>query len=98
MSVDESLRASQYRDASNLNARIALHEQFSTNSHSLPLWLFDQLELPDDARILEIGCGSGNLWAENTKRIPEGWQISRGHRLLRRRPRSLLEEPGDKGL
>lgn len=76
MSVDESLRAEQYRDASNLNARIALHEQFSTNSHSLPLWLFDQLELPDDARILEIGCGSGNLWAENTKRIPEGWQIT----------------------
>ena len=76
MSVDESLRAEQYRDASNLNARIALHEQFSTNPHALPLWIFDQLELPDDARILEIGCGSGNLWAENTKRIPEGWQIT----------------------
>jgi ubiquinone/menaquinone biosynthesis C-methylase UbiE len=69
-------RAEQYRDASNLNARIALHEQFSTNSHSLPLWIFDQLVLPDDARILEIGCGSGNLWAENTKQIPEGWQIT----------------------
>jgi SAM-dependent methyltransferase len=76
MSVDESLRAEQYRDASNLNARIALHEQFSTNPHPLPLWIFDQLELPDDARILEIGCGTGNLWAENTKRIPEGWQIT----------------------
>jgi SAM-dependent methyltransferase len=34
------------------------------------------LELPDDACVLEIGCGSGNLWAENTKRIPEGWQIT----------------------
>jgi SAM-dependent methyltransferase len=76
MSVDESLRAQQYRDASNLIARIALHERFSTNPHALPLWIFDQLELPDDARILEIGCGSGNLWAENTTRIPEGWQIT----------------------
>jgi len=76
MSVDESLRAEQYRDASNLNARKALHEQFSTNPHALPLWIFDLLELPDDARILEIGCGSGNLWAENTRRIPEGWQIT----------------------
>jgi SAM-dependent methyltransferase len=76
MSVNENLRAEQYRDASNLNARIALHEQFSTNPHALPLWIFDQLELPDDARILEIGCGSGNLWAENNKRIPEGWQIT----------------------
>ena len=76
MSVDESLRAEQYRDASNLNARIALHELFSTNPHALPLWIFDQLEPPDDASILEIGCGTGNLWAENTKRIPEGWQIT----------------------
>lgn len=76
MSVDESLRAEQYRDASNLNARIALHERFSTNPHGLPLWIFDQLELPDDACILEIGCGAGNLWAENTTRIPEGWQIT----------------------
>src|SRR5919107_6107973 len=60
MSVDESLRAEQYRDASNLNARIALHERFSTNPHPLPLWIFDQLELPDDARILRPG---GHLYA-----------------------------------
>src|SRR5919112_1177575 len=76
MSVDESLRAQQYRDASNLIARLALQQLFSTNPHALPLWIFDQWELPDDARILEIGCGSGNLWAENNKRIPEGWQIT----------------------
>lgn len=76
MSVNENLRAEQYRDASNLDARIALHEQFSTNPHGLPLWIFDQVELPDDARIVEIGCGSGTLWAENYKRIPEGWQIT----------------------
>jgi hypothetical protein len=76
MSVDEHLRAEQYRDASNLYARIALHEQFSTNPHGLPLWIFDQLELADEARILEIGCGIGSLSAENTKRIPKGWQIT----------------------
>ena len=76
MSGNENLRVEQYRDASNLYARIALHEQFSTNPHGLPLWIFDQLDLPDDARILEIGCGSGTLWAENTTRIPKGWQIT----------------------
>lgn len=66
----------QYRDASNLSARIALHERFSTNPQSLPRWIFDQLELPDEASILEVGCGPGCLWIENLKRIPEGWSIT----------------------
>lgn len=59
----------QYRDASNLNARIALHERFSTNPHPLLRWLFDRLELPPEGRILEIGCGTGKLWVENLERI-----------------------------
>ena len=66
----------QYGDASNLNARITLHERFSTSKYPLPRWLFDQLELPPDARILEIGCGTGKLWAENLERIPEAWSIT----------------------
>jgi hypothetical protein len=47
----------QYRDASNLNARIALHERFSTNSYGLPRWIFDNFELQEQASILEAGCG-----------------------------------------
>jgi ubiquinone/menaquinone biosynthesis C-methylase UbiE len=66
----------QYRDASNLNARIALHERFSTNSYGLPHWIFDQFELPEYARILEVGCGPGVLWTENLCSIPEGWSIT----------------------
>jgi ubiquinone/menaquinone biosynthesis C-methylase UbiE len=66
----------QYRDASNLNARIALHERFSTNSYGLPRWIFDQFELPRQSRILEIGCGPGRLWTENLDRLPGGWSIT----------------------
>lgn len=66
----------QYRDASNLNARIALHERFSTNERPLPRWIFDQFELPSEARILEIGCGPGNLWMQNLDRIPDGWAVT----------------------
>ncbi len=39
----------QYRDASNLEARIALHERFSTNPYGLPRWIFDHFELQDEA-------------------------------------------------
>lgn len=35
----------QYRDPSNLNASIALHERFSTSFYGLTCWIFDQFEL-----------------------------------------------------
>ena len=65
----------QYRDSSNLDARINLHQQFSTNSYGWFKWYFDQLDLQSNAKILEVGCGPGDLWLENLARIPAGWQI-----------------------
>jgi ubiquinone/menaquinone biosynthesis C-methylase UbiE len=76
MSIDRYQLTEQYRDASNLRIRIALHKRFSTNPRSLSRWAFDQLELPDSARVLEVGCGTGAFWAENTGRTPDGWQIT----------------------
>jgi len=70
------LRDDQYKDASNLNARIRLHVEFSTNPYGWFRWVFDQYELPSQARILELGCGPGDLWLDNIDRIPEGWEIS----------------------
>ena len=69
------LREVQYRDGTNLNARSELHERFSVNPVGLQRWVFDQLDLPAGARILEVGCGPGNLWAANLTRTPQGWQI-----------------------
>jgi len=65
----------QYKNASNLNARIRLHKRFSTNKYGWPLWVFDQLDLPPKSRILELGCGLGDLWLDNIHRIPDGWDI-----------------------
>ena len=70
------LRDDQYKDASNLNARIRLHIEFSTNKYGWFRWIFDQYEKPSQARVLELGCGPGDLWLENIERIPEGWEIS----------------------
>jgi ubiquinone/menaquinone biosynthesis C-methylase UbiE len=66
----------QYRDASNLEARIALHERFSTNPYGLPCWIIDQFELPDGATILEVGCGPGALWTGNLDILPENWAVT----------------------
>ena len=67
----------QYRDSSNLSARIRLHKLFSTNGYGWHRWVFDHLTgLPDDTRILELGCGRGDLWVENLDRIPPDWSIT----------------------
>lgn len=72
------LLSKQYHNANNLEARIALHERFSTNKTSLQRWIFEQLAMPDDARILEVGCGPASLWRDNTERIPAQWHITLG--------------------
>ena len=66
----------QYRDASNLNARVTLQARFSTNAYGWHRWVFDRLELPPRARLLELGCGPGLLWRENLERVPEGWSMT----------------------
>jgi ubiquinone/menaquinone biosynthesis C-methylase UbiE len=70
------LRDQQYRDASNLNARIELHRHFGTNPVHWTTWLFDQFRLPLAGRILELGCGPGLLWRANLERLPPGWEIT----------------------
>jgi ubiquinone/menaquinone biosynthesis C-methylase UbiE len=66
----------QYRNASNLGARMRLHQRFSTNKYGWHRWVFDQFRLPAQAHVLELGCGPGTLWRENRQRIPEGWEIA----------------------
>jgi ubiquinone/menaquinone biosynthesis C-methylase UbiE len=66
----------QYKNASNLRARINLHERFSTNKEGWMHWFFKQLNLPGKINILELGCGDGSLWVKNLDRIPKGWNIT----------------------
>ncbi len=66
----------QYKNASNLNARIQLHARFGTNKYDWHRWLFDQFKITHGSRILELGCGTGLLWVSNLDRIPEDWNIT----------------------
>lgn len=69
--------AEQYKDSTNVEARIDLHKRFSINKYGWHPWVFDHLlDLPDRCRILELGCGPGYLWQENVERIPPGWDIT----------------------
>ena len=66
----------QYRNSSNLSARAGLHARFSTEKNPWFHWVFDHFDIPENGRVLELGCGTGLLWHENLGRIPQGWNVT----------------------
>ena len=66
----------QYKDSSNLRTRMLIHEKYSTNKDKRWFkWCYEQMELNESIKILELGCGNGTLWVENIERIPQKAQI-----------------------
>ena len=71
------LKTEQYKDSANLDARFEIHRRFSVNPYGWYNWVFDVLtKLPEDAVILELGCGPAYLWKSCIERIPAGWNIT----------------------
>lgn len=66
LSNEETNIIEQYKNAKNLNDRISLHEKYSTNKQGWFNWLFEKIDFSKVNRLLEIGCGNGKLWQENT--------------------------------
>lgn len=69
-SAEQSLKT-QYQNATNISARIRLHKEYSVNPQGWFPWLFEQLHLKEGMKVLEVGCGNGELWIENLKKLPE---------------------------
>ena len=72
--MEKSMK-NQYQDASNISARINLHSLYSQNRQGWFPWIFEQLELKEGMRILELGCGDGTLWNINRDKIPNQIEI-----------------------
>lgn len=71
------LKTDQYRDSSNLDARVEIHRRFSTNPYGWFRWIFDTLsKLPESSKILELGCGPAHMWRECSSQIPATWDIT----------------------
>lgn len=70
------LRDDQYRTSTNLDIRLSMHARFSTNPQGWQSWLVQTLDLVEDVRVLECGCGPGTLWAVNVGRIPTGVRLT----------------------
>lgn len=74
----EQLKKQQYNSADKLSARIRLHQNYSTTDES-PISITFGLMLENisqQASILELGTGRGDLWKENSHRIPDDWEMT----------------------
>lgn len=66
----------QYKNSSNLDIRINIHDLYSTNKKDWFSWLFEQYEIQQNSRILELGCGNGTFWVKNEDRISRDWDLT----------------------
>ena len=68
--MEKSL-AEQYKTGANTSVRIRLHQDYSVNPEGWFRWLYCQLDLQSGMKLLELGAGNGELWAENLERLAE---------------------------
>lgn len=52
----------QYANADSLNTRISIHDKYSTNKMGFGRWIFSNYEIHTGMNILELGCGTGDMW------------------------------------
>lgn len=52
----------QYKNATNLNTRISIHSKYSVNKTGFGNWIVSNYEIKEGMRILELGCGTGDMW------------------------------------
>lgn len=71
MNDEKSIRQ-QYASADGLNVRMLLHHKYSTNKQPYGDWLSEHYRIQPGMKVLELGCGTGSMWAEPTRWLPNG--------------------------
>lgn len=64
----------QYIKGENLQKRINIHE-YSTSKVDWYHWVFEKLQLKNDMKILEVGCGNACFWTSVCEELPDNLEI-----------------------
>ena len=59
---DRSVVEQRYATATNLQTRISIHDKYSTNKMGFGNWIFSNYKIDPGMRVLELGCGTGDMW------------------------------------
>lgn len=76
ISNQEYLKKDQYRQGDHLDARIQLHRRFSVNPSNYFEWMYDLLDLQAGMPVMEVGCGTGEIWRTNQTRLPAELRVT----------------------
>lgn len=74
--TNSGVLANQYGTSEKLNTRISIHSKYSTNKQGFGNWIYTHYQFPENASVLELGCGTGDMWKG------KGELISRCSRLV----------------
>ena len=61
---DSAAVEKQYQTADRLNTRISIHSKYSTNKQGFGNWITSHYRIRDGMSVLELGCGTGEMWAD----------------------------------
>lgn len=65
----------QYKTSQRLDIRIAIHKKYSTNQQPFGEWIHEKYEISPGFHILELGCGTGDMWKGNLNTLPDNTQL-----------------------
>lgn len=68
--INPNAVANQYASDHNLLVRAHFHQRFNTNHADLRDWFFAHADITHAKRILEVGCGNGDLWQNHLDLLP----------------------------
>ena len=65
----------QYAKQDSLDIRVKLHKKYSKNKLGFNNWIFSNYQITDEINVLELGCGTGELWKSNLDSIDKMKQL-----------------------
>ncbi len=66
----------QYNTSKNLSTRISIHAKYSTNHLPFSDWVVSHYDIAPGAKVLELGCGTGEMWARHLDLLAPGTKLT----------------------
>jgi ubiquinone/menaquinone biosynthesis C-methylase UbiE len=66
---NQNVLAEQFKDSSNLEIRKNFHRKYDPSPRAYAEWILSKIKFKNGSRVLEVGCGTGNLWEKQAELV-----------------------------